>query len=442
MFIYTQAVHRSAVSVSAFLLIAALGQQGSAAVVGKSAPPPSLTEERIATLPADQQPAWRAYLARSVAQMKADKAALASERAKLTGPVPPPPADHAHDNSMPLKNIDSWYGGEEARHIADVIVSFQTPAGGWGKNMNRSGALRQPGQDYIGDNNSAFLSPQDFDTPREANWHYVGTLDNNATSTEIRFLARVCAALPGHEGDVYRQSYIRGIRYLLAAQFPNGGWPQVWPLEGGYHDAITYNDDAVSQAAEVLTELAENKKNSFAFVPADLRAAAKVAAASALDIILKTQIVANGVPTIWGQQHDSLTLTPVAARNFEPALPSSEESADLLIYLMSLPTPSPELQRSVHAAARWLTRAAIMNYVWTKQGAAGRHLENSAGAGPLWSRYYTTDLQPRFGDRDKTIHDNVNELSAERRNGYSWFNQAPAKALKIYARWSKEHPAP
>jgi PelA/Pel-15E family pectate lyase len=39
------------------------------------------------------------------------------------------------------------------------------------------------------------------------------------------------------------------VRYLLAAQFPNGGWPQVWPLEGGYHDAVTFNDNAVSEAA-------------------------------------------------------------------------------------------------------------------------------------------------------------------------------------------------
>jgi len=43
--------------------------------------------------------------------------------------------------------------------------------------------------------------------------------------------------------------------YLLAAQFPNGGWPQVWPLEGGYHDAITYNDNAVIESPETLTAI-------------------------------------------------------------------------------------------------------------------------------------------------------------------------------------------
>lgn len=414
----------------------------AAAVVGSSAPPPSLSQERIATLPADQQPAWQAYLARSEAQRTTDMATLAAERAKLTGPLPPAPSEHTHDGSMPLNKDALWYAGAEARHIADVIVSFQTPAGGWGKNADRSGPLRKPGQDYVGNNLSAHLTPGDFDTPRDRNWDYVGTLDNNATTTEIRFLTRVAAALPGKDGDSYRASILKGIGYLLAAQFPNGGWPQVWPLQGGYHDAITYNDDAISQAAEVLTAVADNDANAYGFVPAEPRTKARIAAAKALDVILKTQIVVHGVPTVWGQQHDSLTLVPVAARNFEPALPSSDESADLLIYLMHLPDPSPALVRAIHGAAGWLQKAAIYGYVWTKPDADGRHLEAQAGAGPIWSRYYTTDFQPRFGDRDKTIHDAVNEISKERRNGYSWFNEGPAKALKLYARWAKAHPKP
>ncbi|HLZ54727.1 MAG TPA: pectate lyase, partial [Verrucomicrobiae bacterium] len=42
------------------------------------------------------------------------------------------------------------------------------------------------------------------------------------------------------------------------------------------------------------------------------------------------------------------------------------------------------------------------------------------------------------GDRDKTIHDNLTEISNERRNGYAWFNDAPQPALARYAEW-KEH---
>jgi hypothetical protein len=50
-----------------------------------------------------------------------------------------------------------------------------------------------------------------------------------------------------------------------------------------------------------------------------------------------------------------------------------------------------------------------------------------------------TTNQPIFGDRDKTIHDNVSELSLERRNGYAWYSAGPQQALDAYATWSKSH---
>jgi PelA/Pel-15E family pectate lyase len=64
-----------------------------------------------------------------------------------------------------------------------------------------------------------------------------------------------------------------------------------------------------------------------------------------------------------------------------------------------------------------------------------------SGAGPIWARHYQihTDT-PIFGDRDKTIHDSVNDLSKERRNGYSWFGAGPKRALDRYEPWAKEHP--
>ena len=62
-------------------------------------------------------------------------------------------------------------------------------------------------------------------------------------------------------------------------------------------------------------------------------------------------------------------------------------------------------------------------------------------AGPTWSRFYQigTD-KPIFGDRDKTIHDNVNDLSRERRNGYAWFNKDGSAMLAEYQKWELAHP--
>jgi len=422
-------------SLLAFSVMTALvAAPAFAAVVGVNTAAQAITVERIETLPADAQPAWRAYLDRSVAQMAADRAALTAEG--TPGVIPPVKMRGDSEKTMPLDRAPDWYATPDARHIADVIVSFQTPAGGWSKNQSRDGALRVPGQAYAGDNNSRFITPGDFDAAHDEHWHYVGTLDNDATITELQFLARVITALPGDDGLPYRTAFEKGAAYLFNAQFPNGGWPQVWPLEGGYHDAITFNDDALVHAAELMSDIASGA-GDYAFVPETTRQQAASARDRAIACILTTQVIVDGRRTVWGQQHDALTELPVAARNFEPDALSSAESASLLIYLMQLPDPSPEVVAAVQDGVRWLHEVALHDVAWTD----GRKLVASPGAPDLWARYYVAATgQPVFGDRDKTLHDDVNEISLERRNGYAWFNTAPLKVFKAYDKWSHAHP--
>ncbi len=412
-----------------------------ASVIGTSKPAESITAERIAQLPAKERAAWSAYLERSQKQMQADRAALASERAS-NAPLPPLPKEGFGARSIPLDRDAAWYAGPEAHHIADVIVSFQTPAGGWSKNLDMSGELRAKGQSYAPDNLNKHPGPDDFDAPRDPTWNYVGTLDNDATATELRFLARVSAATTSHEGDSCRSSFLKGIRYLLAAQFPNGGWPQVWPLQGGYHDAITFNDNAVANAADLMTAVATGT-GQYSFVPADLRKQAKVSADRALACILRTQILINGKRTGWAQQHDALTMEPVSGRNYEPAALSTGESADLLVYLMRLPQPSAQVISAIEDGIAWLKSTAIYGQQWVggRNTPEGRHLESAAGAGPIWARFYSLSTnKPIFGDRDKTIHDYVAEISAERRNGYAWYSAGPQQAIEVYDGWSRLHP--
>jgi hypothetical protein len=225
-----------------------------AAVVGTSVPASSITAARIAQLPKAQRAEWTRYLDRSVRQMAADRAVLLGElkEAGLSEALVPPSGSAAR--GMPLDRAPEWYAGAEARRIADGIVSFQTPAGGWSKNLNVADHVRRKGESFAPNNLSHFLGPEDFDTPADPHWNYVGTLDNDATTTELLFLGKVIAA---KDSAAYRASFLRGVEYLFAAQFPNGGWPQVWPLEGGYHDAITFNDGAVTETLELLQAVGE-----------------------------------------------------------------------------------------------------------------------------------------------------------------------------------------
>jgi hypothetical protein len=449
-----------------------------ASVVGTNTPANPLTVARVMALPAAQRAPWLAYIKNSEDQMRADKAALAAEREGLAA-IPPLPKQGFSGRALNLHRGPDYYKTDEAKHTGDIILSFQTPGGGWSKNLAMD-EPRQRGQLYATANLAPTASaPGDFDEPKDEKWHYISTLDNDATNTELHFLTELSAALPGKDGDKYRTSALKGYEYLLRSQFPNGGWPQVWPLEGGYHDAITFNDDAVTESAETLTGVAEGKRvtsepdadevagakmlaeragrpfvapqatvEDYTFVPAAMRARAKVAVAKALEIILKTQLrvpAPDGkgtVLTVWAQQNDPLTLEPVSARNYEMPALSSGESASVLEYLMTIDHPSPAVIASINGAAAWFEAHKVMGYAWTggRGDPAGRVFKAVPGAGPLWPRYSSlTTQKPIFGDRDKTIHDDVMEISLERRNGYSWWGTGPEKALKQYAEWKKVH---
>ncbi|MEW5684540.1 MAG: pectate lyase [Pseudomonadota bacterium] len=392
----------------------ALSAPARSAVIGQMTPAPPLTRERLAEAPAAQRAAWAAYLDRSDAARRLNDATLADERQAAPGGPKPAAGDAAA--SMPLDRPAAWYGGSEARHIAEVIVSFQSPAGGWGKNSPRNGPVRLAGQAWSGEET------------------YVGTIDNDATITELRFLARVIANTPG---DGYRASFGRGVRWLLAAQYPNGGWPQVWPLAGGYHDAVTFNDNAMAATLGLLRDVAAGQ-GDYAFVEPSLRREADGAWRRGLAALLAAQTPAGG----WPQQVDTLTLAPAGARNFEPAALTSAETADILLFLMALPAPSPEVVRAVHAGAAWLAATPVKDKAWPRQAPGeARRLIDQPGAPPLWSRYYDLATgRPIFGDRDRTIHDDVEEISVERRNGYNWYSPNPARALARYEAWAKVHP--
>jgi PelA/Pel-15E family pectate lyase len=415
-----------------FLVLGAASLYG--AVIGSSVPAQSITAERIAQLPKAQQAAWKQYLDRSIRQKEADRAVLLAELKAEGFSEPSIPPSGSAARSMPLTRPAEWYASADARRITDAIVSFQTPAGGWSKNLNVADHARRKGESFAPNNLSHYLGRDDFDTPADPHWNYVGTLDNDATTTELQFLARVIGAVK--ESDAYRACFLRGIEYLFNAQFPNGGWPQVWPLEGGYHDAITFNDGAVTETLELLESVAE-RKDGFRFVPEEVAKRARSSVARGIDCILATQITEKGRRTVWAQQHDALTLEPVAGRNYEPRAECSSESAAMMLFLMSLADPSPKVVAAVHAAATWFKQTVIHGKVYTR-GPQGAQLADSADGKPLWARYYEIGTQrPIFGDRDKTIHDTVSEISAERQRGYGWYNEVPQSALDRYVEWRR-----
>jgi PelA/Pel-15E family pectate lyase len=132
-------------------------------------------------------------------------------------------------------------------------------------------------------------------------------------------------------------------------------------------------------------------------------------------------------------------LKPCAARNFEPFAACTNESASLVRFLMSIPRPSSEVVAAVKGACAWLEKAAQRDRAWSRASGVGA-LVDRPGAPLLWARMYEigTD-QPIFGDRDRTVHYAVDELSSERRNGYAWYGTWPARALEEFKAWSAQN---
>ena len=376
-----------------------------------------VTPERIAQLPAAEQPAWRAYWQRSqefAGRIPARATFVTPTTQKLNGPGIP----GKHSRGLQLAAAKDWYASEAARAIADRVVAAQTKAGGWDK-----------GNDYT---KPAVAKGGAGETDVWSG----GTFDNDATTWEMRFLAlAAAAATDAARAAAWREAFGRGLRYALAAQYPHGGFPQIFPLAGGYHDAITFNDDATVQVVELLRDVGEGKAE-FAFVAAELRAEVAARVPRALACILATQLRnAAGERTVWCQQHDALTLQPCAARNFEPVASCTNESASLVKFLMAIPQPSTEVAAAVNGAIAWFRRVAQHDVAWTRQQGGGS-LVARPGAPLLWARMYELGSdKPIFGDRDRTVHFVVDELSSERRSGYAWYGTWPASALEAFKAW-------
>lgn len=325
-----------------------------------------------------------------------------------------------------LKQPAEWYATAEARGVAANILQYQDPSGGWPKNTDMTAP---PSTKFLAADNASHRAP---------------TIDNKATTTQLAYLAQVVTAT---SDAALRAAFERGLDYLLAAQYPSGGWPQFYPLVPGYYTHITYNDNAMANVLIVLRDVAQGKP-PYGFVDEARRNRAAAAVKKGVDCILRTQVKQDGKLTAWCAQHDETTLAPAWARNFEPPTLSGGESVGLVKFLMGLDRPSPEVIAAVEGAVAWLEAVQIRGLrIEDFTGADGKP-DNRAvadpAAPPRWARFYELGTnRPVFTGRDKVIHYDFNEIERERRTGYGYLGDWPANLLaKDYPRWRAKNKLP
>lgn len=344
-------------------------------------------------------------------------------------------ADNTYKNKQSYKDWpklaskldDDFFQTEEAIRIGENVLLYQQITGGWPKNIFIPAELNEQ------ERAEALTQKKDVNE---------STIDNKATTTEITYLSRLYNAT-GLEK--YKEAAIRGIQYLFEAQYENGGWPQFYPRSKGYYTHITYNDDAMTNVLKIMRDISKGKK-PYAYLPEDIRKQAKSSLDKGIDCILKTQVRQNGKLTVWCAQHDEHTLAPAKARAYELPSLSGQESDDIVLFLMSLSKPSPEIIACVDAAVAWFQKVQINglkreNFI-NQDGKKDYHMvpcKEGEKCAPLWARFYTLeDNRPFFCDRDGIIRYNLSEIGYERRNGYSWYNNDGLKVFKKYKEWKEK----
>jgi PelA/Pel-15E family pectate lyase len=257
------------------------------------------------------------------------------------------------------------------------------------------------------------------------------TIDNGATYTQLSYLARVYTA---QHQERHRESFLKGLDYLLKAQYPNGGWPQFYPDLSGYYKHITFNDNAMMGVMKLLRDTAAAKQ-PYAFVDEGRRAAAARAVEKGIDVVLKTQVIVNGERTVWCAQHDEVTLAPAPARKFEVVSLSGGESVEIVRFLMSIKNPSPAVIEAVESAVKWFEKSQLRGIKWVDSTVV-----KDPAAGPIWARFYEIGTnRPIFVGRDSVVKYDVMQIEDERRTGYAWYVGEAAKLLeKDYPAWQKK----
>jgi PelA/Pel-15E family pectate lyase len=322
-----------------------------------------------------------------------------------------------------LRQDSDWYASAEARSAADTLLLYQSSLGAWPKNTD------------------LFKSVPPDTLARIRAGSEANTIDNGATTTPMRFLARVIQAT---DETKYKESFARALDYLFNAQYPNGGWPQFFPLRKGYYSEITFNDGAMMNVMNLLRDAA-NGKAPYEFVDRDLRANAAAAVAKGIDCILRTQIREDGQLTVWCAQYDEKTLEPAWARAYEPPSLSGSESVGIVRFLMEIEQPTPEIIAAIDGAVAWFQSVAMkgvrLERFRAEDGRKDRRLVPDPAAPPLWARFYELETnRPLFLDRDSVFRYDFAEIGYERRNGYSYLGNWPASLLaKDYPAWCAKH---
>ncbi len=303
--------------------------------------------------------------------------------------------------------LDAWeatgdrFHFDAAMETAGALVRGQLASGGWDYSIEFDPARR-----------GKFPYRADGGTEGKN----VTTLDDDTTQAAVRFLLRADRACAFTNEAVHR-CVTAALASLLAAQYPNGAWPQRfeappdaakfpavkasypddWPREfpkRDYKADYTFNDNALADMIDTMFEASRVLADPGAgAADRDLAAACHAAAVKAGGFILLAQM--PDPQPAWAQQYNA-AMHPVWARKFEPPSVTGGESQGILRTLLRLYVETGERRflEPVPRALDYLRRSQLPD------GQLARFYELKANK-PL---YFTKDYRLVYDDGDMPTH--------------------------------------
>ena len=323
-------------------------------------------------------------------------------------------------STVASKKASNFSNLESAITMADNYISWQMDHGGWDKYVDGKTAWdgktkKNKGSGWTGKNGEL-----------------IGTIDNEATYTQMRHIAAVYREVPDAK---YQESVLKGLDFLFNLQYESGGFAQVYPARGNYSDMVTFNDNAMVNVLYMLEDMLYHRYPFDSdIIPEDYLEKVEYSLEKAVDFILKSQITSQGKLTAWCAQHDPVTYEPVGARAYELPSISGSESVAVLQFLMNQ-EQTPEIKAAVEAAIQWFKESEQKDTEYVKKGDNGVYFKNTVGH-RTWYRFYEigTNL-PIFCDRDGIMKHDILEIGDERRHGYSWAGDWAKKVLNAYDKY-------
>jgi hypothetical protein len=216
---------------------------------------------------------------------------------------------------------------DAARDTAGALLYGQLQSGGWAQTIH-FGSARRVGK---------------YRNGKGGSWN-ASSLDDGQTQAALTMLIRMDKAL-GFKDEKVHEAVTYGLDALLKAQFPNGGFPQIWtkPVEHhpvvkarypdydwktegrvkNYWDYYTLNDNLAGTVASVLIEAHQTYK--------DDRYKAALAKLGDFLVLARMPDPQPG----WCQQYN-FDMVPMWARKFEPAAITGWESQDAMETLIRI----------------------------------------------------------------------------------------------------------